>query len=172
MGGEQQVQQEAVSIATRLHLNWQGYIAQINHTTTVLQLLITLQSFFSCCILFVCSSKSNSFHSNIECGGNDILIPKRIENEQIETDEITLLPIDIEESSNVPSVSNDDGKPINEDSNDNIDDEEGEDEFRRRVEEFIEKINRAWKAEKLATFSPYVHREQQLRRQLGATLVM
>ncbi|KAF9615342.1 hypothetical protein IFM89_022993 [Coptis chinensis] len=123
-------------------------------------------------ILFVSSSKSNSSHSNIESGGNDILIPKRIENEQIETDEITLLPIDIEESSNVPSVSNDDGKPVNEDSNDNIDDEEGEDELRIRAEEFIEKINRAWKAEKLATFSPYVHREQQLHRHSGATLVM
>ncbi|OVA07697.1 Protein of unknown function DUF761 [Macleaya cordata] len=49
---------------------------------------------------------------------------------------------------------NDDGKDDNNyivKGDDVNDDEEYDDELRRRAEEFIEKINRRWKAEKLAT---------------------
>ncbi|PIA49960.1 hypothetical protein AQUCO_01300596v1 [Aquilegia coerulea] len=125
-------------------------------------------------ILLFSNSKSDSTPSH---SGSSVYVavnPKRIEKEQIKESE-PLVSIDIEASSeviekevvaNVPTV---DKEPVNE----KIDDEEDEDEdeLRKRVEEFIAKINTAWKAEKLGNFAPYVHREQ-LHGHLGGTLVM
>ncbi|KAH7557492.1 hypothetical protein ACOSP7_027264 [Xanthoceras sorbifolium] len=57
--------------------------------------------------------------------------------------------IEVKEASNVQEEpATDDNKEENSSSDDH---EEENDEFRRRVEEFIEKVNREWKAELMRT---------------------
>lgn len=78
---------------------------------------------------------------------------ERNETEIIQ-DQESLVLIDIEESlETTAEVSCVDEESVYEDEGDShIDDEKNgqeDDELRKRVEEFIEKVNRAWRAEKL-----------------------
>ncbi|KAF7148134.1 hypothetical protein RHSIM_Rhsim03G0171400 [Rhododendron simsii] len=58
-------------------------------------------------------------------------------------------------SSTGVSEACDDEKATVDEEKENVDDVDDDDELRRRVEEFIDKINKGWKAEKLRT-SPLV----------------
>ncbi|KAL5728017.1 hypothetical protein ACHQM5_001145 [Ranunculus cassubicifolius] len=96
-----------------------------------------------------------------ECYEEDIFYvsvnPMRVENGQIEENG-TLVLIDIESSSDamteVPYAVD---ELVNHDEVGETDYNEEEDELRKRVEEFIEKINRAWREEKVGTFTSKRH---------------
>ncbi|KAJ4952680.1 hypothetical protein NE237_029512 [Protea cynaroides] len=80
-------------------------------------------------------------------------VPKRIEEEEKGEDEV-FSSEEIEVSSaNVPQAVNAEKSPNvgTEESNNEDECAEHEDELRRRVEEFIDKVNRGWKEEKLMT---------------------
>ncbi|KAF5201114.1 hypothetical protein FRX31_009295 [Thalictrum thalictroides] len=115
-------------------------------------------------ILIVSNLKSNTPQPHYETSACVTVIPKRIENDQIQ---------DIEASSDmvveVPNVDEEEDKDDEDVQNDD-DHQEVEDELRRKVEAFIEKINRAWKEEKLG-ISPYVQREQPYGHLATSTLV-
>ncbi|KAF9624913.1 hypothetical protein IFM89_015535 [Coptis chinensis] len=109
-------------------------------------------------ILFVSHSKCSSSPSHNESGVRVALSPKETEKEHIEEDEASF-SIQIEASSDiVAEVPVTKKELVNQAEANKNKDEEDEDELRRRSEEFIEKINRAWKAEKLGT-SGYTQRE-------------
>lgn len=82
-------------------------------------------------------------------------VPKRIEKEEKGGHE-SFFSEDIEASSsaNVSQAANDKKLPnVGREESDNEDEyeEEADDELRRRVEEFINKVNRGWKEERLMT---------------------
>ncbi|PIA49959.1 hypothetical protein AQUCO_01300595v1 [Aquilegia coerulea] len=141
-------------------------------------------------ILFVSNSKSNSAPSYSEKNMCLTLSPKRIEGDHKHEDDGDAILVDMKTISyaaegptpniaeatanlNVVEAPTTDEEHINtgEDNKNDDEEEDDDDELRRRAEEFIAKINRAWKAEKLGTFSPYVHRDQ-LHGHLSGALVM
>ncbi|XP_019051466.1 PREDICTED: nucleolin-like [Nelumbo nucifera] len=117
-------------------------------------------------LLLVSAPKPSSQSDQEGFLGTSSTLTKKIEKEQNVGGE-TLSSEDIEASLDVTVGSNDKttavvvDDSVEEDEDENGEEEEKEDdddELRRRVEEFIDKVNRGWKAEMLLT-SHYVHAE-------------
>lgn len=82
--------------------------------------------------------KKNRVSSSPEKGKDDLV---QIEEEEEEEEKVS-------SAVSIDMVENGDETPDQDDDNDDHDD----DELRKRVEEFIEKTNRRWRAEKMRTY--------------------
>ncbi|KAL5728014.1 hypothetical protein ACHQM5_001142 [Ranunculus cassubicifolius] len=117
-------------------------------------------------ILFVTSSISNpppTYQQKIE---GVRMAPDVSGNDYKDEEETSSIKIEASSSPKKECISDAVEVPIFheeliiEDGDNKNDEEQGDDdELRIRAEEFIAKVNRAWKAEKYGTFSPQVHRE-------------
>ncbi|KAL5728012.1 hypothetical protein ACHQM5_001140 [Ranunculus cassubicifolius] len=114
-------------------------------------------------ILFVTNSKTVQRHRYRSDGlatvvddkkqADDVVLTSTIEKSM----SVKKAPITVVTEVVIPDVAR---VIIKEDDEDHINDEQNEDELRRRAEEFIEKVNRSWRAERSGSFPQRGHREQ------------